>query len=94
MKDEWTDAYSLIMPLLGVAITALGVSLSLIMLRSQAQAVGGLEPQTGVAVQVPRVRYYDSEVDVEVRDPGEWHSITSFVQPYNPRVRQLVQQII
>lgn len=94
MKDEWTESYSLVMPMLGVILAAFGLGLSVLTLRSQAQAVSGLEPPTGVAVDVPRVRYSDDQVFVEVRDPGEWHPITGFVQPHDPRVRQIVRQLI
>lgn len=99
MKDEWADTYSLVMPMLGVVLAAFGLGLSVLTLRSQAQAIeqlgtGGLEPATGVAVDVPRVRYSDDQVFVEVRDPGEWHPITGFVQPDDSRVRQIVRQLI
>jgi len=92
---EWDEAYSAVMPLLGVVIGVLGVSISLLVLtRSQAQAVGSLEPPTGVAVDVPKVRYYDSQVFVEVRNPDEWRELREFVQPDDPWVRQVVGQII
>jgi len=99
VKDEWADTYSLVMPMLGVVLAAFGLGLSVLTLRSQAQAIeqlgtGGLEPATGVAVDVPRVRYSDDQVFVEVRDPGEWHPITGFVQPDDSRVRQIVRQLI
>jgi len=95
MKDEWTDAYSIVIPMVGIVIGALGVGLSwLALTRSQTQAVGGLEAPTGVAVDVPKVRYSDSQVFVEVRNPGEWHPITSFVQPNDPWVKQIVAQVL
>jgi len=82
---EWDEAYSAVMPLLGVVIGVLGVSISLLVLtRSQAQAVGSLEPPTGVDVDVPKVRYHDSQVFVEVRNPGEWHELREFVRPDDP----------
>jgi hypothetical protein len=105
MKDDWTEAYTFVMPMLGFVLAAFGLGLSVLTLRSQAQAVGhpgpgtrgalgSLGPPSGVAVDIPRVRYSDDQVFVEVRDPGEWHPITGFVQPHDPRVRQLVRQII
>lgn len=94
MKDEWTESYSLVMPMLGVIIGVVGVSLSLLALTRQTQTVGGLEAPTGVAVDVPKVRYSDSQVFVEVRNPGEWHPITSFVQPNDPWVKQIVAQVL
>ena len=99
MKDEWAETYSLVMPMLGVVLAAFGLGLSVLMLRSQAQTIeqlgtGGLEPPTGVAVDVPRVRYSDGEIYVEVRDPGQWFPMTSFVQPDDSRVRQIVRQLI
>lgn len=100
MKDDWADAYSLIMPMLGLMISTVGLSFSLLMLkRSQEQAAGqtgtgGLEPPSGVAVDIPRVRYSDGEIYVEVRDPGQWFPMTSFVQPDDSRVRQIVRQLI
>lgn len=94
MKDEWTDAYSLVIPMLGIVISFLGVSLSwLALTRSQAQAVGSLEPPTGVAVDVPRVRYDDSQVFVEVRNPGEWYALRDFINPMDPRVQQVYHQV-
>ena len=102
MKDDWTEAYTLVMPMLGFVLAAFGLGLSVLTLRSQAQAVahfgtgalGSPGPPSGVAVDIPRVRYSDDQVFVEVRDPGEWHPITGFVQPHDPRVRQIVRQLI
>jgi len=99
VKDEWAETYSLVMPMLGVVLAAFGLGLSVLMLRSQEQAAGqtgtgGLEPPSGVAVDVPRVRYSDGEIYVEVRDPGQWFPMTSFVQPDDSRVRQIVRQLI
>jgi len=100
MKDEWTETYSFVMPMLGVVLAAVGLSFSLLTLRrSQEQAIGqgalgSLGLPSGVAVDIPRVRYSDDQVFVEVRDPSEWHPITGFVQPHDPRVRQIVRQLI
>jgi len=94
MKDEWTDAYSLVIPMLGIIISALGVSFSLLALtRSEAQTVGNLEPPTGVAVDIPKVRYSDSQVFVEVRNPGEWYALRDFINPMDPRVQQVYHQV-
>lgn len=95
MKDEWTDAYSLIMPMLGLIISSVGLSLSLLVVRqSQSQEVGGLEPPAGIAVEVPRVRYADSQVFVEVRNPGEWRELREFVQPGNPYLNRIISEAI
>jgi len=92
MKDEWTESYSLILPLLGLAVAVAGLSLSLLQMRSQ--AVGSRAPLGRVDVDVPRVRYSDGDVYIEVRNPGEWLPMTGFVRPDDPWVRQIVRQII
>ena len=95
MKDEWTDAYSLVIPMLGIIISALGVSFSLLALtRSEAQTVGNLEPPTGVAVDIPKVRYSDSQVFVEVRNPGEWRELREFVQPDAPYLTHVIREAL
>ena len=53
MNDEWTDAYSIIMPMLGFAVAVAGLSLSLLTLQRQ-QALGGTGIPSGVDVDVPR----------------------------------------
>ncbi len=83
MKDEWTDAYSMIMPMLGLAVAAAGLTLTLLQMQ-RSQAVSGLEPPAGVDVDVPKVRYSEGDVFVEVRNPGEWWGMREFVQPNNP----------
>ena len=95
IKDEWTDAYSLVIPMVGIVIGALGVGLSwLALTRSQTQAVGSLEPPTGVAVDVPKVRYSDSQVFVEVRNPGEWRELREFVQPDSPYLTHVIREAL
>lgn len=85
MKEDWDEAYSIITPLAGLVIGVLGVSLSLLMLtRSQAQAVGSLAPLGRVDVDVPKVRYANGEIFVEVREPGQWLPMTDFVRPDDP----------
>lgn len=83
MRDEWADAYSLIMPLLGLVVAATGLSLTMLQIQ-RSQTVGRLAPMGSVDVEVPRVHYSDGDIFVEVRDPGEWHSVREFVQPNNP----------
>lgn len=94
MKDEWTESYALVMPMLGVVLAAIGVSLSLLALRSQAQGVSGMQPPTGVDVDVPKVRYSDGNVFVEVRRPGEWHAITDFVKLNDPAVTRAIMGVL
>ena len=95
IKDEWTDAYSIVIPMVGIVIGVLGVSLSwLALTRSQTQAVGSLEPPTGVAVDVPKVRYSDSQVFVEVRNPGEWRELREFVQPDAPYLTHVISEAL
>lgn len=92
MNEDWNEAYSVVMPLLGVVISVLGVALTLLTLYSRAQGVGGLEPASGVAVDVPRVRYSEGNVLVDVRD-GNWYKLQDFVQPLNPEVIRIVRSI-
>lgn len=92
MKDDWADAYSIIIPMLGLAVAVAGLSLTLLQMRSQ--AVGGLSPLGRIDVDVPKVRYFDDDVYVEVREPGEWLPMTDFVRPDDPWVRQIVSQLI
>jgi hypothetical protein len=90
-KEQWSNVYFSIMAIASVAVGAVSVGIGLLALqRSQAQTVGGLEPPTGVAVDVPRVRYSDSQVYVEVRNPGEWHELREFVQPNDPYLTHVI----
>ena len=93
-EEEWNQAYSNVIPMMGIIIGVLGVSLSwLALTRLQAQAVGSLEPPTGVAVDVPKVRYSDSQVFVEVRNPGDWYALRDFINPMDPKVQQVYHQV-
>lgn len=94
-KEEWNTAYFAAMAIASLAVGALGVAIGLLALkRSHAEAVGigSLEPPiyTPLSVNIPRVRYADSQVLVEVRNPGEWHDIREFVQPDNPYLTQII----
>ena len=75
------------MPLVGVVIAVLGVSLSLLTLtRSQSQAVGSLEPTNGyssLGIYPPKVHYTNGDILVAVRNPGEWHDLRD--QPVSQR---------
>lgn len=93
-REDWNSIYSIVIPLLGVVISAFGVAISVLRLRQGEAGVGGMESPSGVAVDIPRVRYQDGQVLLSVRDPGEWHPITGFVQPHDPWVRQIVRQLI
>ncbi len=96
-KDEWNVLYTNVMPVMGVLVSALGVTLAfLVLLRSQSQAAGvasreRLPVSSSLAVNVPEVHYEDGQVLVEVRNPGEWHDIRDFVQPANPEVVRMVR---
>ena len=97
-KEDWNAVYFTVMPILGVGVSAIGVAIGLLALqRSQAQAagVGSLEP-TGYAplgVSVRKIHYADSQVLVEVRNPGEWHELRDFIQPESPDVRRIVRSL-
>ena len=94
-REDWNNVYFTVIPLIGIAISAIGVAISVMMLRrDEAAGVGSLEPPSGVAVDIPRVHYQDGQILLSVRNPGEWHPITGFVQPHDPWVRQVVRQII
>ena len=80
MNDEWTDAYSIIMPMLGFAVAVVGLSFSLLQMQ-RSQAISGRAPTGSVDVEVPRVHYRDGEILVEVREPGEWREVREFVRP-------------
>ena len=92
-REDWNNAYFILVPLAGLVLSALSVTISVLWLR-EAAGVGSLEPPTGVAVDIPRVHYQDGQILLSVRNPGEWHPITGFVQPHDPWVRQVVRQII
>lgn len=98
--DDWNSFYTNVMPLLGVCVSALGVAIALLTLaRSQSQSagVGSLETApavSGLAVAIPKVRYQYGQALVEVRNPGEWHNIRDFVQPYNPDVVRMARTIV
>jgi hypothetical protein len=98
-KEDWNTVYFTVIPLLGVGVSAVGVAIGLLALqRSQAQAVGigSLEPATGYAplgVNTPKVHYADSQVLVEVRNPGEWHELREFINPLDPGVQRIYHQV-
>ena len=98
-KEDWNTVYFTVIPLLGVGVSAVGVAIGLLALqRSQAQAVGigSLEPATGYAplgVNTPKVYYADSQVLVEVRNPGEWHELREFINPLDPGVQRIYHQV-
>jgi len=95
LVKDWDEAYSVVIPMVGIVIGVLGVSLSwLALTRSQVQAVGSLEPPSGVAVDVPRIRYSDSQVFVEVRNPGEWRELREFVQPNTPYLTHVIREAL
>jgi len=81
--QQWNTAYASTMAMASVLFGALGVSLSLLAL-TRSQAVSRLAPLGRVDVDVPRVRYSDSQVFVEVRNPGEWLELREFVRPDDP----------
>lgn len=95
-KDEWNVLYTNVMPVVGVLVSALGVTLAFLALqRSQSQAAGvgsreRMPVSSSLAVNIPKVHYEDSQMFVEVRNPGEWHDIRDFVQPANPEVVRMV----
>lgn len=97
-KEDWDSVYFSTMAMASVAFGALGVTIGLLALsRSQAQAsgVGSLEPPgyAPLGVNIPRVHYEGGQVFVEVRNPGEWHNVRDFIQPYNPYVMEVVRSI-
>jgi len=98
-EDKWNVLYTNVMPIVGVLVSALGVTLGfLALLRSQAQAAGvsGRELQptsSGLAVNIPKVHYQDDQLLVEVRNPGEWHDIRHFVQPASPSIVRMVREM-
>lgn len=46
-----------------------------------------------ISVDIPRVHYRDSEVLVSTRNPGEWHVLQEFINPYDPQVQKIYQAI-
>lgn len=98
-KEEWNAVYSNVMPILGVGISTLGAALAfLALLRYQAQAagLGSREPvpvASALSVNIPKVHYQDSQLLVEVRQPGEWHDIREFIDPYDPNVQRIYHQV-
>ena len=98
-KEEWNNVYFATMAIASVTLGALGVTISLLALkRSQAEAVGvGSLETTGYAplsVNIPKVHYEDSQVLVQVREPGKWYDIREFVQPDNPDVVNTVSRAL
>ena len=85
-NQDWDRTYASIMAMGSVFFGAVSVALALLMIqRSSAQGVSGRQPgHAPLDVNIPRVRYDDSQVFVEVRNPGEWHELREFVQPNNP----------
>jgi len=83
-REEWNNVYFAAMAIASVAVGTLGVTIGLLSLkRSQAEAAG-------VGVNIPKVRYDNGEVLVQVRNIGEWHDIREFVQPLNPAIVRVV----
>ena len=93
-REDWNNVYFIVIPLIGIAISAIGVAISVMTLRRGEAGVGSLEPPTGVAVDIPRVHYQDGQILLSVRNPGEWQEIREFVRPNDPWVRQIVRQLI
>ena len=84
-REDWNNVYVIVMPLLGIAISAVGVAISVLRLRQgEAAGVGSLELPTGIAVDIPRVHYQDSQILLSVRNPGEWQEIREFIRPDDP----------
>jgi len=98
-REEWNVLFTNVIPVVGVCVSAVGVTLGfLALLRSQSQAAGisGREQMplsSGLAVKVPKVHYQDGDLFIEVRNPGEWHNIREFVQPANPDVIRMARII-
>jgi len=56
----------------------------------QSTGLGSLE-RASLGVNIPRVRYDNGQVLVEVRNPGEWHELREFVQPASPDIIRIVR---
>ena len=94
-REDWNNVYVIVMPLLGIAISALGVALSVMRLRQgEAVGVGSLELPTGIAVDIPRVHYQDSQILLSVRNPGEWQEVREFVRPNDPILTHAIMEAL
>ena len=94
-REDWNTVYSIVVPLVGVAISAFGVAISVMTLRrGEAAGVGSLEPPTGVAVDIPRVHYQDGQILLSVRNPGEWQEIRSFIRPNDPILTHAIMEAL
>jgi len=98
-KEEWNTLYTNVIPVVGVCVSSVGVALAfLALLRSQSQAIGlgSREPvpvSSDLAVSIPKVHYEDSQLLVEVRNPGEWHEIREFVNPHDAEVQRIYYDV-
>ena len=94
-REDWNTVYTIVMPLVGVAISAIGVAISVLRLRQgEAVGVGSLEPPSGVAVDVPRVHYQDGQILLSVRNPGEWQEIRGFIRPNDPILTHAIMEAL
>ena len=92
--EDWNTVYSIVVPLVGVAISAFGVAISVMTLRrGEAAGVGSLEP-SGVAVDIPRVHYQDGQILLSVRNPGEWQEIRGFIRPNDPILTHAIMEAL
>jgi len=92
-REDWNNAYFILVPLAGLVLSALSVTISVLWLR-EAAGVGSLEPPTGVAVDIPRVHYQDGQILLSVRNPGEWQEIRQFVCPDDPLLTHAIMEAL
>ena len=94
-REDWNNVYFTVIPLIGIAISAIGVAISVMMLRrDEAAGVGSLEPPSGVAVDIPRVHYQDGQILLSVRNPGEWQEIRGFIRPNDPILTHAIMEAL
>ena len=94
-REDWNSVYVIVIPLFGIAISALGVALSVMRFRQgEAVGVGSLELPTGIAVDIPRVHYQDGQILLSVRSPGEWQEVREFVRPDDPILTHAIMEAL
>ena len=94
MEKDSELLVSTVIGVIGMVASIIGVVMWLP--RSQTTSLGSRESVSfsELGVNVPRVRYGDGEILVEVRKPGEWHEIREFVQPDNPYLTQVICEVL
>jgi len=86
------NVYFATMAIASVVMGTIGVVLTLALRPASTEAgLGNREVgPTPLSVDIPKVHYEDSQVLVQVRNPGEWRELREFVQPDNPALTRFI----